>query len=301
MSPGLQVCLYALTAVGSLAAATAHADAGCWAENRDCWAENPFSALRIECSRALFDFDQAQQIHGDGIAGDPDQPDRARQLFRSAAQRFESIVATGVLNGRLEYNLANCYLQAGDLGRAILHYRRAQRLIPRDPLLADNLSEARSRCLTTIRPARGSTLLRSVFFWHYETSMVSRYKAAIVLYVVFWALLIVRNFVPRRPVTVSVIVAAVLAATSAGSVGAQHWADRRAPEGVITAMDVTVYKGPGTGYQRRFEQPLQPGVEFTLREERPGWWNVELPDGKSGWIDSSAAEPVVALPSESRL
>ena len=44
-------------------------------------------------------------------------------------------------------------------------------------------------------------------------------------------------------------------------------------------MDVAAYKGPGTGYQRKFEQPLQPGVEFTLRGRRGGWWNVELPDG----------------------
>ena len=118
--------------------------------------------LRTQFEQALTDFDQAQQIHAR-------QPDRARQLFRSAAQRFESIVAAGINNGRLEYNLGNCYLQAGDVGRAVLHYRRAQRLIPGDPLLADNLAEARSRCLTSIKPTRRSALLRSVFFWHYDT------------------------------------------------------------------------------------------------------------------------------------
>ncbi len=53
-------------------------------------------------------------------------------LFRLAAQRFDSIIASGVVNGRLEFNSGNCYLQAGDLGNAILHYRRAQRLIPGD-------------------------------------------------------------------------------------------------------------------------------------------------------------------------
>ena len=58
-------------------------------------------------------------------------------------------------------------------------------------------------------------------------------------------------------------------------------------------MDVTVYKGPGTGYQRQFEEPLQPGVEFVLREQRGGWWNVELADGKGGWIEAAAAERVI--------
>ena len=63
--------------------------------------------------------------------------------------------------------------------------------------------------------------------------------------------------------------------------------------GPVTGMHVAIYKGPDTGYQRQFEQPLQPGVEFTLRDRtQSGWWKVELPDGKSGWIDAGLAELV---------
>ena len=105
--------------------------------------------LLNEFEQALRDFDEGQKIQND-------RPDRARQLFRASEQRFSSIAAAGVVNGRLEYNIGNCHLQAGDVGRAILHYSRAQRLIPRDPLLADNLAVARSRCLTPIEPTRQS-------------------------------------------------------------------------------------------------------------------------------------------------
>ncbi len=243
---------------------------------------------------ALADFDQAQMIQAE-------QPDRARQLFRLAAQRLESIAATGVDNGRLEYNLGNCYLQAQDVGEAILHYRRAERLIPRDPLLAYNLSEARSRCLTAIQPTRRSALLKNVFFWHYETSSPTRCRAAIGCYVVFWLLLVIRNFAPRRSVTGSAIVAAVLAVTLGGSLATQRWGERRGPEGVITAMDVTVYKGPGTTYQRQFEQPLQAGVEFRLLEDRAGWWDIRLADGKTGWISTATAELIVPPEAQARL
>jgi hypothetical protein len=59
---------------------------------------------------------------------------------------------------------------------------------------------------------------------------------------------------------------------------------------VVIGRDVVVYKGPATSYQRQFEQPLQPGTEFTRREARGQWWNIELPDGNAGWIDSAAAE-----------
>ena len=238
-----------------------------------------------EFEQALAAFDLAQEMRAGG-------PDQARQLFRSAAQRLESIAASGVANGRLEYNLGNCHLQAGDLGRAILHYRRAQRLIPGDPLLSDNLKVARSRCLTPIQPTRRSAFLHGVFFLHYDTSVGTRARAAILLYLATWVLLALRNFVRRRWVTVSATVCGVIGLTLGASIMMSRWADRNAPEAVVTAMDVVAYKGPGTSYQRQFEQPLQPGVEFTLRGHRSGWWNIELPDGKSGWIEAVNAELV---------
>ena len=242
--------------------------------------------LQNEFEQALRDFDEAHQIQNS-------RPDQARQLFRASEQRFSSIAAAGVMNGRLEFNIGNCHLQAGDVGRAILHYRRAQRLIPRDPLLADNLAVARSRCLTPIEPTRRSEFFKSVFFWHYQTALATRFQVGLVLYVAVWALLSARSVARRRWLTVCAVVAASLTGACGASVAAERWFERNAPEAVVTAMDVVVYKGPGTGYQRQFEQPLQPGVECTVRERRGTWWNIELADGNSGWIEANAAELVI--------
>lgn len=254
-------------------------------------------ALRQDLQFALAQFDEAQGIQHD-------HPQQARQLFRSAAQRLKSIVAAGVVNGRLEYNLGNCYLQAGEVGRAILHYRRAQRLVPGDDLLRNNLAVARSRCLTHVEPMRRRAVLESVFFWHYRTSIESRMRAALVAYVAFWASLLAWS-IWRSPTgsaairnghgsfLVAALVCAVVATASGLSAGISHWADRNAPGGVITAMDVSVYKGPGETYQRQFQEPLQPGVEFALRERRGDWWRIELADGKSGWVQAERAELIV--------
>jgi len=239
--------------------------------------------LQNEFEQALRDFDEAQRIQND-------RPDRARQLFRASEQRFSSIAAAGVVNGRLEYNIGNCHLQAGDVGRAILHYSRAQRLIPRDPLLADNLAVARSRCLTPIEPTRRSEFFKSVFFWHHQTAAATRFRVGLAMYIAVWVLLSARSLIRRRWITVAVVVSALVAGACGTSVAAERWSDRNAPEAVVTAMDVVVYKGPGTGYQRQFEQPLQPGVECTVRERRGTWWNIELVDGNAGWIQAGDAE-----------
>ncbi|MFQ5590003.1 MAG: hypothetical protein ACE5HE_02460 [Phycisphaerae bacterium] len=263
--------------------------------SRTTFADGIDQELVSQFKAALADFDRGQELQAE-------RPDRARELFRSAAQRFESIVAAGVVNGKLEYNLGNCYLQTQDVGRAILHYRRAERWIPRDPLLAGNLAEAKSRCLTTVPRTRRSALLHNLFFWHFETSMRDRWHAAIACYVMFWVLLGVRTIVTRhgsepgvgrRTVNILTIASAALSITLGASLGVQRWVDQRAARGVITAMDVTVYKGPGVSYQRQFEQPLQAGVEFTLLEKRAGWWNIRLDDAKTGWVDANSAELIV--------
>jgi len=238
--------------------------------------------VRADFLRALGEFDEGQRLQ------ESDGP-RARQLFRSAAKRFDAIIGSGVVNGRLEFNAGNAHLQADDLGNAMLHYLRAERLIPRDPLLADNLFTARKRCLITLPPARKSVLLRNLFFWHYETSFAERSTWALAAYVLFWGCLVLRSFVVRPWTAVVAATLGVLTLALASSLALQQWNDQKAPPGVVTGMDVVVYKGPGAAYQRLFEQPLQPGVEFTLRERRAGWWNVELPDGRAGWIDETSA------------
>jgi hypothetical protein len=238
--------------------------------------------LESRLAAALGDYDRGQQIRGQ-------QPEQAKKLFLAAARSLEDLIAAGIVNGRLEYNLGNAYFSADDVGRALLHYGRAKRLIPRDPLLTDNIGTARKRCLTTIEPKRGHGVLRSVFFWHYDTTFAGRATTAYVSFVGLWLMLTLRNFVPRRAVTGLAMVCGVLSLSLGVSLASQRWADRNAPAGVVLGMDVAVHKGPGATYQRQFAQPLQPGVEFIRRQSRGGWWNIELPDGQSGWIDADAA------------
>ena len=114
---------------------------------------------------------------------------------------------------------------------------------------------------------------------------------AVAAYLLFWLLMTIRSIAPARSIAILAIAAAIVAAASTISVASSRWSDRNAPEGVVTEMDVVVYKGPGTGWQRKFEQPLQPGVEFVLQEQTPGgWWKLTLADGKSGWIERRRAE-----------
>lgn len=240
-------------------------------------------AQQAEFEQALADFERAQEML-------QENPEVARNLFRAAAQRFENLTAAGIVNGKLEFNLGNAWLQAGDLGRAVLHYRRAQRLVPGDLRLQDNLKLARARRLNTIRVSSRSRVLQSIFFWHHELAAAQRLRLALILFICFWGLLTLRNFGGRRSLLPAALICILVSGLLGGSAALSHWQDRQAPAGVVLALDVAVQKGPGKGYQRQFEEPLQPGVEFILRERRGSWWQIELADGHRGWIEAETSE-----------
>ncbi len=256
-----------------------------WPTGASSLASGVDDAKRADFVSALADYEK-------GLSLRESQPSKARGLFRSAAQRFESLVASGIVNGRLEYNLGNCYLQAGDVGLAILHYRRAAKLIPRDDRLKENLKEARSRRLTSINSSPQSTFLRTFFFWHYDTSASERGLFAIVMYVAVWVLLIAYTFSRRRGLWVGALACGAIGLVLASSLATQVWLDRHNPSGVVTSLDVDTYKGPGQSYQKQFKQPLQPGVEFSRIERRGTWWHIKVADGQTGWIDGKNASLV---------
>ncbi|MFH1244966.1 MAG: tetratricopeptide repeat protein, partial [Candidatus Omnitrophota bacterium] len=56
----------------------------------------------------------------------------AQEKFDQAITAYEQELSLGRESGPLYYNLGNAYFKSGQLGRAILNYLRAERLIPAD-------------------------------------------------------------------------------------------------------------------------------------------------------------------------
>lgn len=233
-------------------------------------------------NEALADFDRGTMLS-------KTDPEQAVAAYHSAVELFELLIADGVHNGKLYYNLGNGYLQLGQTGRAILNYRRAERLIGSDPQLQANLRYARLLRRNQIAQSGEKELLRTVFFWHYDTSIHARYLVAIGAYVLFWLLLTIRSFV-RLPGLGYAAMAILVLWLSAGISVAVETAQRHSiREGVTLQNDIIVRKGNGEAYDPQFKESIHEGVEFTVIDERPGWYKIELPDGNTGWIRQSQA------------
>jgi tetratricopeptide (TPR) repeat protein len=230
-------------------------------------------------------------------ASNTEDGERARLLYQKALYRFERVIEEGKGgNGKLFYNIGNTYYRLGDTGRAILFYRRAQLFIPADPNLKHNLRYVRSQRVDLIPSRQESKVFRTLFIWHYSFPPLGKFSLFIAA---FWGICLFTAHALLQPDQrkrwKGMFLAALcgIALMMLVSLVTDEIRLRTRKDGVITAEEVVARKGDGIAYQRSFVDPLHQGTEFKLREERAGWYYIELTDGRTGWIPASAAEMVL--------
>ncbi len=229
------------------------------------------------------------QMARESLASDPE---RARSLFLESIADHQAIIDRGVVNGRLYYNIANAYLLSDDVGRALLNYRRAERLMPTSRELQTNIAVAKSRVPDRIEAKAETRVVRTLLFWHFNTQTSHRWIVLVSSFGALWIvlsmrLLGLRRIAPRWLAATAFLGCLVFGASVAVDVTAAGVSDH----GVIVQQEVVGRTGPGVvGYEPSFERPLHAGVEFTLIERRDTWARVELADGRSTWLPRAAIE-----------
>jgi tetratricopeptide (TPR) repeat protein len=213
--------------------------------------------------------------------------------YGDAAARYEDIVASGVTDGRLYYNLGNAHFKAGYLGRAVLNYRRAQRLLPRDTDVATNLELARARTLDRLDAAHEGAIissLRRVVGW---TTLQEAAVVALLLWIAVGSLGIAAILWQRRRRILLALasIAAALMALTLFSIGLRVWDERGQPPAVVVVDEVSVHSGPGSDYLTEFL--LHTGTEVRVVEERAEWLRIALPGDLQGWVPAQSAIRVI--------
>ena len=84
---------------------------------------------------------------------------KANELFGQgdydkAEKVYQKILASGFDSGNIYYNLGNTFFKQGRLGKAIVNYERAKRLLPYDSDVRANLKYALSLCNNAVVPLK---------------------------------------------------------------------------------------------------------------------------------------------------
>lgn len=232
--------------------------------------------------QANYDFRRANQ------AQDKTQADK---LYQKAILGYETIIDQADIHSPgLYYNLANSYMLKGDIGRAILNYRRAYKLDQSDPYIQKNLDFARTRRVDKIEMAVEKKVLSRLFFWHYDFSTSVKFYTSLALFVIICVLISVRIWYSRIPgLTWLTVILAVVFFCMAVSVGVDQYIMTNYKSGVIIAGEVTARQGDGDNYEMAFKDPLHAGTEFEVIEQRPGWIHISLSSGDDAWIPEASA------------
>lgn len=215
-------------------------------------------------------------------------------LARSIAGFRRIIDEGGVCNGRLFYNIANAYMLSGDVGRAVVNYRRAERLIPGDANLRSNLAYARRRATDRVAPATEERVLRTLFFWHYDLPARARFWVFASTFAAAWTLGALRlTGVLRLRVLWGALALGGVATAIFSSLAVEGRQRAATIDGVIVAEQANGRKGPDeAAYEPSFTEPLHAGVEFRVIEQRPRWALARLGDGRETWLPGACIELV---------
>ena len=254
-----------------------------------CAAMDPHE-VSLEFAKANEAFRQANDLAGTGGADA-----KAKKLYVRAAMHYEKIVAAGgIRNAKLYYNLGNAYLLKGDLGRAVVNYRRAEKLDSADADIQKNLAFARSRRIDKVQVQTQRKVMRTLFFWHYDFSLGARFLAGCIAFGGLFVFLTLLVWLGRPGVRNGLAAGAAISFIIAGcflaSVGVESVYEAKQPCGVIVAESVVARQGDGANYLPSFKEPLHAGTEFELIEQRMGWMDIQLSDGSQGWVPDGSAE-----------
>jgi len=240
---------------------------------------------------------QTQSLrHEDSIGEKRDRFQQALKQFESvqspedfaeSARIFESIQGDDFESGAVYYNMGNAFLRAGQYGKAVLSFRKAQRFRTNDPYLEANLRYAIQSAPGTL-PAAPGAWYRSLLFWSdwlapYPKLLLGSTALCLASLLSFWSTIKRRSGLRWLSLGLSLCFAILFldgAWSATSSMKPLH--------GVIT-KETIARKGMAETYAPAFDKPLQDGAEFVILNRTNQWFFGRFEGVGDGWISRDAA------------
>lgn len=199
--------------------------------------------------------------------------------FAEAAVRYDQMIQNGWRSSTLFFNSGNAWFKAGQAGRAILAYRKAERLSPRDPDVRANLQFARTEAGNASLRLPGNQWLRLLNRLTLNEWTVLAGTATALFFVV----LAFQQLAPGRKCSRATIISlGLLSAILIGCLAATAQTQLDDPLAVVISADTTVRRGPFA------ESPsvatAHDGTELLVIDSNADWFEVIDAARHTGWV-----------------
>lgn len=204
--------------------------------------------------------------------------------YPEAATLYRSLLEAGYTDKAVLFNLGNAHFRNGDLGEAVLSYRRAWYGAPRDEDIRTNLGFALDHTGAVAPPATpAARLLRRLALAEWIVLAMASWWIAAALF----ALAVGAPRMRRTSVRILVLVVAVLLVSL---FGVWQWVRlAEAEERVVVLVDQAARYAPLEEADAHFKLP--PGSIVTTIERSGDWLRVGV-GAQDGWIAAAACRPV---------
>lgn len=207
-----------------------------------------------------------------------------RKLYDSAAVYYEQLAALKPRNAEIYFNLGNTYYRLNKVSLAVLNYERALKINPDYRQAKDNLTLSRERISNKIHESDPIFFVR---WWESVTkpALSTMWSvSSLLVFVMLNVFLFLRRYgkspggrIPVQLIGLLVLVFCILLTFS-----------------IISAQKSQAHN---TAVVMQHDAPLMPnglkgkplllipeGTTVDVRDERDGWLEVTLPDGRTGWV-----------------
>ncbi len=215
-----------------------------------------------------------------------------RDDWQTAIAAWQEVENRGWANGQLYYDLGNAYYRTGAIGKSIVYYERARKLMPRDPDVKQNLELARMATVDRIEPP----VRLIVWDW------VDRVRDAFSLRELGWIMLtaglltvlgvagwIFGPYSWRRRLRSTALIVMGLYVVAIAWYGWRSMLDAKT-RAVVLEAKVDVFSAPDSSATQVFT--LHEGTQVLEMQIVTGWVRIVLIDGRGGWLPGETIERI---------
>lgn len=202
--------------------------------------------------------------------------------YDKAIEEYEKILAYGIESGSIYYNLGNCYFKKAQLGKAILNYEKARRIILGDKDLEFNYDYAKSLIKTNVSADKKNWLVSVI---DKIFSKVTIDGGAIFLFVGYLMMMIniilivcVKAFKKRGLFLLPILAVFFLSAFFS----LNEKISRVGREAIVIVSETSANFEPFDRATAHFT--LYEGMKVEVAAAREGWLKIKRPDIKTGWV-----------------
>jgi len=201
-----------------------------------------------------------------------------------AEGEYKQVLAMGVEDADVYYNLGNTYLRQGKTGLAIMAYERGLKIRPRDKDLKYNLYQAEEQVyLQNALPRKRGPGTR--FFTIYRSltpnELIGSASASYFIAVIFLVLLLLWPVRLQR-LRLLMWVAAVFAVLCTGWSITRQYESRWFKQGVVMTKTTEIFSRPYANADMLYTIPE--GMRVQVKREEEAWVEVFFEPHRHGWV-----------------